>query len=321
VSTTNAVEVRLSPDALNATLREDVRRGLTATPKVLPPKYFYDARGSELFEEITRLPEYYPTGTERGLLSAHASDIARLTSAQTLVELGSGSSEKTRLLLRALAGSLHSYVPVDVSESALAAAVGALGTEFPSLVVRGVVADFEDLSRLPGEHPRLTAFLGGTIGNFEPAERVRFLAGVTGGMRPGDALLLGTDLVKDPSRLVAAYDDSAGVTAAFNLNVLSVMNRQLDGDFDLSGFAHVAVWDAEREWIEMRLRSLRDQRVHLRELDLAVTFARGEEMRTEVSAKFRRDGVASELSAAGLSLAQWWTDPDGDFALSLATPA
>lgn len=321
MSTTNAVEVRLSPDDLNATMREDVRRGLTATPKVLPPKYFYDARGSELFEAITRLPEYYPTGAERRLLSAHASDIARLTSARTLVELGSGSSEKTRLLLRALAGSLHSYVPVDVSESALAAAVHALGDEFPSLPVRGVVADFQDLSRLPGEHPRLTAFLGGTIGNLEPAERVGFLAGVAEDMPPGDALLLGTDLVKDPARLVAAYDDSAGVTAAFNLNVLSVMNRELGADFDPTGFAHVALWDAEREWIEMRLRSLREQRVHVPELDLVVSFDKGQEMRTEISAKFRRDGVADELAAAGLFLAQWWTDSAGDFALSLATPA
>ena len=321
MSTTNAVEVRLSPDDLNATLRADVRRGLTATPKVLPPKYFYDARGSALFEEITRLPEYYPTGTERGLLTTHAPDVARLTSARTLVELGSGSSEKTRLLLHALSESLDCYVPVDVSESALAAAVAALGDEFPGLAVRGVVADFEDLSQLPGEHPRLTAFLGGTIGNFEPTERVRFLAEVAEGMRPGDSLLLGTDLVKDPTRLVAAYDDAAGVTAAFNLNVLSVMNRELGADFDPSGFAHVALWDAEREWIEMRLRSLRDQRVHVRELDLVVLFARGEEMRTEISAKFRRDGVAAELAAAGLSLAQWWTDPDGDFAISLATPA
>jgi L-histidine N-alpha-methyltransferase len=321
VSTTNAVEVRLSPNDLNATLRADVRRGLTATPKVLPPKYFYDARGSELFEEITRLPEYYPTGTERGLLSTHAADIARLTSARTLVELGSGSSENTRLLLHALSESLACYVPIDVSESALAAAVSALGDEFPDLAVRGVVADFEDLSQLPGGHPRLTAFLGGTIGNLDPAERVRFLAGVAQEMVPGDALLLGTDLVKDPTRLVSAYDDAAGVTAAFNLNVLSVMNRQLGADFDPAGFTHVALWDAEREWIEMRLRSLRDQRVHVRDLDLEVSFDRGEEMRTEISAKFRRDRVAAELSAAGLSLSQWWTDPDGDFALSLATPA
>ncbi|HEU5044049.1 MAG TPA: L-histidine N(alpha)-methyltransferase [Nocardioidaceae bacterium] len=321
MSTTNAVEVRLSPNDLNATLRADVRRGLTATPKVLPPKYFYDARGSELFEEITRLPEYYPTGTERGLLSTHAADIARLTSARTLVELGSGSSEKTRLLLHALSESLACYVPIDVSESALAAAVSALGDEFPDLAVRGVVADFEDLSQLPGGHPRLTAFLGGTIGNLDPAERVRFLAGVAQEMVPGDALLLGTDLVKDPTRLVSAYDDAAGVTAAFNLNVLSVMNRQLGADFDPAGFTHVALWDAEREWIEMRLRSLRDQRVHVRDLDLEVSFDRGEEMRTEISAKFRRDRVAAELSAAGLSLSQWWTDPDGDFALSLATPA
>ena len=318
MSTTNAVEVRLSPDALTETMRTDVRDGLTATPKALPPKYFYDARGSELFEQITRLPEYYPTRAERRILTDRAAEIAALTSASTLVELGSGSSEKTRILLRALQPTLRSYVPLDVSESALAGAVTALTGEFPDLSVRGVVADFEDLTGLPGGHPRLTAFLGGTIGNLEPAERQGFLTALAGGMRDGDALVLGTDLVKDPDRLVAAYDDAAGVTAAFNLNVLSVINRELDADFDPAGFAHGARWNAECEWIEMRLRSLRAQRVVVRDLDLVVDFAEGEELRTEISAKFRRAGVAAELEAAGLSLARWWTDPAGDFALSLA---
>jgi L-histidine N-alpha-methyltransferase len=321
VSSTNAVEVRLSPEDLTESMRKDVRNGLTAAPKVLPPKYFYDARGSALFEEITRLPEYYPTRAERRILTDRAGENDARTGARTLVELGSGSSEKTRMLVRALRSSLRGYVPVDVSRSALTAAVSSLTAEYPDLEVRGVVADFEDLSGLPGEHPRLAAFLGGTIGNLEPAERSRFLATLADGMRAGDGLLLGTDLVKDPARLVAAYDDAAGVTAAFNLNVLAVMNRELGGDFDLSGFDHVAVWDAEHEWIEMRLRSTRAQRVTLRDLDLSVDFAAGEEMRTEVSAKFRRDGVAAELAAVGLSLARWWTDPAGDFALCLATPA
>jgi L-histidine N-alpha-methyltransferase len=318
VSTANAIDVRLSPDALTENMRRDVRKGLTATPKELPPKYFYDARGSLLFEDITRLAEYYPTRTERAILAARAPEVASLTAARTLVELGSGSSEKTRLLLRALKPTLDGYVPVDVSESALAGAVSTLTDEFPGLPVRGVVADFADLSRLPGERPRLTAFLGGTIGNLEPGERARFLAGVAGGMAPGDALLLGTDLVKDQARLIAAYDDAAGVTAAFNLNVLSVINRELGADFDPARFAHVARWDAEREWIEMRLRSLRAQQVHVSALDLVVSFDEGEEMRTEISAKFREATVARELTGAGLRLAEWWTDEAGDFALSLA---
>ncbi|MGZ4490024.1 MAG: L-histidine N(alpha)-methyltransferase [Nocardioidaceae bacterium] len=306
---------------LAAALRADVRAGLSATPKVLPPKYFYDGRGSELFEEITRLPEYYPTEAERSILTARATEIADLTKAVSLVELGSGSSDKTHLLLRALRGlgSLRSYVPVDVSGDALEAAVPALVAEYDGLQVQGIVADFDHhLDKLPAEGPKLIAFLGGTIGNFEPAHRRAFLAEVGAQMRPGDALLLGTDLVKDPARLVAAYDDAAGVTAEFNKNVLRVVNRELGADFDVDAFEHVAVWDAEREWIEMRLRAKGDQHVVVPALDLAVDFADGEEMRTEISAKFREQKVAAELTEAGLRLANWWTDEPGDFALSLA---
>jgi L-histidine N-alpha-methyltransferase len=311
----------LTPADAAASLREDVRRGLTSTPKVLPPKYFYDARGSELFEEITRLPEYYPTRAERSILSAHADEIADLTKARTLVELGSGSSEKTHLLLGALrtVGSLEAYVPVDVSVDAIEQAIPGLVDRYPALQVHGVVADFErHLAALPDESPRLVAFLGGTIGNFEPAQRGAFLAAVGDILAPGDALLLGTDLVKDADRLVRAYDDAAGVTAEFNRNVLRVINRALGATFDIDVFEHVAVWDAEREWIEMRLRSLREQRVDVPGLGLSVHFAAGEEMRTEVSAKFRRDRVSEELIAAGLRPSGWWTDEADDFAVSLA---
>ncbi|MFF2042076.1 L-histidine N(alpha)-methyltransferase [Kitasatospora sp. NPDC058170] len=316
--------VRLLPDDhFSTALRHDVQHGLTSEPKWLPPKWFYDARGSELFEEITRLPEYYPTRAERAILTARADEIAAATRARTLVELGSGSSEKTRLLLSALRGlgTLDSYVPVDVSESALAAAGEALAADYPGLAVHAVLADFTArLALPPGGGPRLVAFLGGTLGNLLPAERAAFLRGLRGTLDPGDSLLLGTDLVKDPDVLVAAYDDASGVTAEFNRNVLNVLNRELAADFDPDAFAHVAHWDAEQEWIEMRLRSLRTQTVKIPALDLPVHFEKDEELRTEVSAKFRRERVAEELAAAGLRLAHWWTDDEGRFGLSLAQP-
>ncbi|MEY9996367.1 L-histidine N-alpha-methyltransferase [Streptomyces sp. V4I8] len=308
----------LPEDATDAALRADVLKGLTSTPKTLPPKWFYDAQGSELFEKITELPEYYPTRAEREILVDRAGEIAAATGARTLVELGSGSSEKTRYLIDALTG-LHTYVPVDVSESALTQAGQALIEERPGLDVHALIADFTGGLTLPGTPgPRLVAFLGGTIGNLLPAERAAFLASVRALLSPGDALLLGTDLVKDERVLVEAYDDAAGVTAAFNKNVLTVIDRELGADFDPGAFEHVALWDPEHEWIEMRLRSRTAQTVKVPALDLAVDFAAGEEMRTEVSAKFRRDGVRAELSAAGLELAHWWTDGQGRFALSLS---
>ncbi|MFD5840193.1 L-histidine N(alpha)-methyltransferase [Streptomyces chartreusis] len=308
----------LPEDATDAALRADVLKGLTGTPKTLPPKWFYDAQGSELFEKITELPEYYPTRAEREILVDRAGEIAAATGARTLVELGSGSSEKTRFLLDALTG-LRTYVPVDVSESALTQAGQALIEERPGLDVHALIADFTGGMALPDTPgPRLVAFLGGTIGNLLPAERAVFLASVRALLSPGDALLLGTDLVKDEQVLVEAYDDAAGVTAAFNKNVLTVIDRELGADFDPGAFEHVAVWDRDNEWIEMRLRSRTAQTVKVPALDLAVHFAAGEEMRTEVSAKFRRDGVRAELSAAGLELAHWWTDGQGRFALSLS---
>lgn len=308
----------LPEDATDAALRSDVLRGLTRTPRTLPPKWFYDAHGSDLFEQITELPEYYPTRAEREILLARAPEIAAATGARTLVELGSGSSDKTRHLLDAMPG-LHTYVPVDVSESALRQAGEALIAERPGLHVHALIADFTAALTLPDTPvPRLVAFLGGTVGNLLPVERAGFLACVRALMSPGDALLLGTDLVKDASVLVAAYDDAAGVTAEFNKNVLTVVNRELDADFDLDAFDHVALWDAENEWIEMRLRSLRAQTVKIPAVDLAVDFAAGEELRTEVSAKFREDGVRDELAAAGLELTHWWTDREARFALSLS---
>ncbi|MEV5676598.1 MULTISPECIES: L-histidine N(alpha)-methyltransferase [unclassified Streptomyces] len=309
----------LPVDATDAALRADVLSGLTRHPKTLPPKWFYDAHGSELFEEITRLPEYYPTRAEREILLARAPEIAAVSGARTLIELGSGSSEKTRHLLDALSG-LHSYVPVDVSESALTGAAESLLAERPDLSVHALIADFTGGLALPGTPgPRLVAFLGGTIGNLLPEERATFLHSVRSLLSPGDALLLGTDLVKEEGTLVAAYDDAAGVTAAFNKNVLSVVNRELGADFPLDAFDHVAVWDPRAEWIEMRLRTRRALTVKIPELDLVVPFEAGEELRTEVSAKFREEGVREELAVAGLRLDQWWTDSAGRFALSLAT--
>ncbi|MFF8994727.1 L-histidine N(alpha)-methyltransferase [Streptomyces sp. NPDC014983] len=308
----------LPEDATEAALRADVRRGLTDEPKWLPPKWFYDARGSELFDRITELPEYYPTRAEREILAARSGEIAAASGARTLVELGSGSSEKTRYLLDALT-SLTAYVPVDVSESALTQAGRALIAERPGLEVHALIADFTaplDLPATPG--PRLLAFLGGTIGNLLPAERAAFLASVRALLDPGDGLLLGTDLVKDERVLVRAYDDAAGVTAAFDKNVLNVVNRELGADFDPDAFEHVALWDARHEWIEMRLRARTAQTVKVPALDLAVEFAAGEELRTEVSAKFREEGVSRELAAAGMKSTHWWTDTQDRFALSLS---
>ncbi|MEV4050536.1 L-histidine N(alpha)-methyltransferase [Amycolatopsis sp. NPDC049688] len=310
-----------SGDAVTAELRADVVAGLTAAQKWLPPKWFYDADGSELFEKITQLPEYYPTRSEREVLAAHAGDVAQLTDAHTLVELGSGSSEKTRLLLDALTGhgTLEAFVPLDVSESALAEAAEAISKDYPGLAVRGVVGDFtQHLALLPDGQPRVVAFLGGTIGNFLPAERATFLRSVREVLDEGEWLLLGTDLVKDARILERAYDDAAGVTSEFNKNVLRVINTRLGANFDLDEFEHVSYWDAGNEWIEMRLRARRDLTVEIPGADLTVDFAAGEHIRTEISAKFRPAGVAAELAAAGFELAHWWTDSQQRFGVSLA---
>ncbi|MGC4808295.1 L-histidine N(alpha)-methyltransferase [Micromonospora sp. DT233] len=313
------LEICLEDHDLGHGLREDARAGLAATPKWLPPKWFYDARGSELFEEITRLPEYYPTRAERAVLAERAGQIAELTGAKTLIELGSGSSEKTRLLLDAFTRrrGLGTFVPLDVSVSALRDSTERIAADYPGLRVRGIVGDFtRHLDRLPAGGRRLVVFLGGTIGNLLPAERAGFLAAMRAALEPGDWLLVGTDLVKDPAVIVPAYDDAAGVTAEFNRNVLRVLNRELGADFDPAAFSHVALWDPEQEWIEMRLRAERPVRVRV--LDLDVEFAVGEELRTEVSAKFRPERIAAELGAAGFAAEQFWTDAAGLFGVTLA---
>jgi L-histidine N-alpha-methyltransferase len=317
------IDKRLPEGFFEASLRADVLAGLTATPKSLPPKWFYDERGSELFDKITLLEEYYPTRAEREILVAAAPEIAAASRSSTLVELGSGSAEKTRLLLDALCevGTLTQYVPVDVSESALVAAADRMLARYPGLRIQPVLSDFTEHLGLPASGgPKLVVFLGGTIGNLLPRERAEFLARVREGMRDGDGLLLGTDLVKDPAVLVAAYDDAAGVTAEFNKNILRVLNAELGGNFDVEEFEHVALWDAENEWIEMRLRSMSDQTVRLSAIGMSVLFRAGEEMRTEISAKFRRQGIAAELADAGLDLTSWWTDPQNRFGLSLSVP-
>lgn len=317
------MDVHLDPGSLVTQMAQEVRAGLSARPLTLPPKYFYDAHGSDLFDQITRLEEYYPTRTERSILEERVAEIAEVTGAETLLELGSGTSEKTRLLLRTLrdAGTLTRFVPFDVDPAILTLASEQVAAEFPGLAVQPVVGDFErHLGELPRGPRRLLAFLGSTIGNLDPDQRAVFLRDVRGTLGEGDFFLLGTDLVKSSERLVAAYDDALGVTAAFNKNVLTVLDRELDADFDLDTFQHVATWDEQQEWIEMRLRSTEAQRVHVRALGLEVELARGEEIRTEISAKFRREGVTAELAAAGLELTHWWTDPAGDFALSLSRP-
>lgn len=316
------LDIHLTDGDAETALRGDARAGLTATPKQLPPKWFYDARGSELFEKITELPEYYPTRTEAALLARSVDEIASASGAQTLVELGSGSSSKTRLLLAAFGrtGTLRRYVPQDVSASALRLAMDSLAVEYPDLALHGVVGDFtKHLDRLPGGDRRMVAFLGGTIGNLTRDERYEFLRRLRAVLEPGEQLLLGTGLVVDESVMVPAYDDAAGVTAEFNRNVLHVLNRELRADFDVDAFAHRALWDAENSWIEMRLVAQRAMTVHLAELDLTVEFAAGEQMRTEISTKFRPDGVQEALEATGYRVAHTWTDADDRFALTLAT--
>jgi L-histidine N-alpha-methyltransferase len=322
---TVTVDVRLTPADLQASLRRDVRDGLARPPRTMPPVWFYDDRGCELYEQITRLPEYYPFRTEQALLRRAAGQIAEAAGASVLVELGSGNSEKTHQLLTAMARSttgLGGYVSFDVAEATLRAAATTIADEL-GIGVHAVVGDFhEHLDAIPRQGaPRLVAFLGSTIGNFSPAERSRFLADVGGHLRPSDRFLLATDLVKPADRLVAAYDDSAGVTAAFNLNLLDVLNRELGADFDPARFEHVAVWNAEQSWIEMRLRATSAMTVRLPAVALEISLRAGEEIRTEISSKFTASQVSTELEAAGLEAMGLWTDPAGDYLLTLARPA
>ena len=316
-SSTAEIAVLFSAEERDTELREEVRLGLTSMPKELQPKWFYDERGSHLFEAITRLPEYYLTSAERSILERHAGEIAALTDAVTVK---APAPTETRLLLDVIAP--RRFVPFDVSEETLRASAQRLAREYPALEVEAVVGDFEHhLPLLPKHGRRLLAFLGSTIGNLPPTRRRLFLAAVAATLGDGDTFLLGVDLVKSPARLVAAYDDASGVTREFNLNVLRVLNRELDGDFDVSAFDHVAQWNAEHEWMEIFVRSLREQTVRLEALELEVAFDAGELMRTEISAKFHRRGLINELEAAGLAVQHWWTDEAGDFAVLLATAA
>lgn len=317
-----AIEVHLDAEA-SATMASDIRRGLLSVPKELSPKYFYDERGSRLFERITELDEYYPTRAEREILAGRSAEIVAAAGAPgTLVELGSGSAAKTRHLLDAMrdADCLRTYVPVDISEEITQQTAELLVDEYPGLDVRGLVCDFEHhLERIPdtgGE--RLIAFLGGTIGNLYPYQRRAFMCRIAALMFPGDHFLLGTDLIKDSGRLEAAYDDSEGVTAEFNKNVLEVLNRELGADFDLDAFDHVARYDAEAERMDIRLRARAAQTVQLELLDLTVEFAAGEELKTEISTKFTRARLDEVYAHAGLELCGWFTDAAGDYALSLA---
>jgi L-histidine N-alpha-methyltransferase len=322
-ATTNriTIDVHLPPGGPLSGMAADVRAGLTKPFKELSPRYFYDRRGSELFEEITRLPEYYPTRAERAILEAHGAEIcATAGEPATLIELGSGSAAKTRLLLDAMrdAGHLRAYAPVDISEQITRDTAEAIAAEY-DIAVHGLVCDFErDLERIPLGGPRVIAFLGGTIGNFEPAQRASFLARVANLLGPEDRFLLGTDLVKDRATIEAAYNDSAGVTAEFNKNVLAVLNRELGADFDLDAFEHVAIWDDENLWVDIRLRSLARQVIDISALEMLVAFDQGEEMRTEISTKFAYGGLAGIYAEAALEIDGWWTDPEGLFALSLA---
>jgi L-histidine N-alpha-methyltransferase len=308
------------------TLANDVLDGLTKPFKELAPKHFYDARGSDLFEQICELPEYYPTRTELQILRDHAGEIVEDTHAGELVELGAGASDKARVLLQAMqqAGRLRRYVPLDVSQSVVETAARTLVEDYPGLQVHGVVGDFErHLEHVPARNgaPRLVALLGGTIGNFPPGTRRGVLTKIAGVLAADDRLVLGTDLVKDPHVIEAAYNDAAGVTAEFNRNLLHVVNRELDADFAPDSFTHVAFYDRRHDWMEMRLRATRACSVLVGDLDLRVEFAAGEELRTEISAKFTRERVAADLEAAGLELDRWYTDADGLFGVSLARPA
>jgi L-histidine N-alpha-methyltransferase len=299
----------------------DVRAGLTKPFKELSPRYFYDERGSELFEQITALPEYYPTRCEREILEAHSAEIVEAARPRALIELGSGSAAKTRVLLDAMqaGGCLEAYAPVDISEEITRDTADRIADEYEGVEVSGHVCDYElDLERVPVPGPRVIAFLGGTMGNFQPAQRSSFLRRIANLLDSDDRFLLGTDLVKDRATVERAYDDSQGVTAAFNKNVLAVLNDRLGANFDLDAFEHVARWDADNLWMDIRLRSLRHQVIDITGLDLQVAFGAGEEMRTEISTKFMRPGLEGIYAEAGLEITDWWTDPEGLYALSLA---
>lgn len=317
-------DLRLDEEWISRSLATDIRTGITKTKKSLPPKWFYDELGSELFDKITQLNEYYPTEAEREILNIQAAKIAEISEADHLIELGSGSSDKTRSILDAFASSnqLDSFTAFDVSEEILLSSAKQIKQRYPDVNVRAIVGDFDHhLDAVPQTGKRLFIFLGGTIGNFEPEARQRFLSSLTSQFKTGDSLLLGTDLVKEIPRLELAYNDPDGVTAAFNKNILSVLNKNLGANFDIEKFDHVARFDTDREWIDIGLRSRSDQEIYIERLNLTVNFLENEIMRTEISAKFRPEGIEQELTAAGLKIQNFWTDSANDFAVTLSTLA
>ena len=320
VSDRIVIDVHLRPTDHEAEVAE-LRRGLEVRPRHIPSRYFYDEQGSRLFDEICELPEYYQTRTERRILEHVAREIVLHSGATELLELGSGMSTKTRVLLDAMqqAGQLDRYLPFDVSREIVHEVAEQLVDEYPGLRVHAVIGDFSvDLPKVPDAHHRLVAFLGGTIGNFHPNEAVYFLRDVALGMHRGDHLLLGVDLIKAPDRLEAAYNDSAGITAAFNRNILRVVTRTLGGDFDPERFRHRAFYDRENNWIEMRLVSTRKQTVWIQQLDKTLYFSEGEEMRTELSVKYDRPRAEALLEMSGFELVDWFTDDEDLFGLILA---
>jgi len=326
--TSSTTEPRIRIDVLvddadrRAELYDATFWSLRATPRELPAVWLYDERGSLLFDEITRLPEYYPTGAEREILATRAAEIAELTKGRTLVELGAGTSEKTLLLLDALsaAGTLERFVPLDVSEEILRASAEAIAARYPAMGVHGIVGDFErDLAALPAGERRVIAFLGSTIGNLYPERRATLFRAIAAAMAPGDSFLLGVDLVKDPSVIERAYNDSRGITEQFVRNGLTNANRELQADFEQDRFAFEATWDEAREWMDIGFRTVEAHTVRVAKLEVEFALAEGERLRVEVSSKFRRDGIESELADAGLRTTAWWTDEASRFALLLAT--
>jgi L-histidine N-alpha-methyltransferase len=293
---------------------------LQAEVKALPSVWLYDEQGSRLYDEITRLPEYYLPRREGEILRARVPAIARRTRARTLAELGAGSAKNIRVLLDGLesVGTLERFVPLDVSKQTLRASAQAIAAAYPRVLVHAVVGDFErDLGVLPGGGRRLIAFLGSTIGNLYPEERGRFLANLATALAPDDAFLLGIDLVKDVARLEAAYNDSSGVTEAFVRNALTAVNRELDATFDQQRFEYEARWDPQHEWMDIGLRAPQPHTVSIHGLELDVAFEAGEPLRVEISSKFRREQFELEAGQAGLGVESWWTDPEGDFAVAL----
>jgi len=314
---------RSDPDPLVADgdHAEELRRSLARLPRTIPPRWLYDDRGSELFDRITRLAEYYPTEAERQILTTWSTTFAARTGAHTLIELGSGTSDKTRTLLDAFVGEGHirRFVPLDVSEATLVYAADVLSQRYPHLAVTPVVGDFtRHLGRLPTGETRLVAFLGGTIGNFYLEERRAFLGALGDVLAPGDWFLLGVDLLKPVDRILAAYDDPGGVTDAFIRNALTAINAELHGDFDVGNFEYVPLWDAREHRVDMRLRALEPETVTLRAVDLVLEVQPGEEIHVEISTKFDRATLTSELAEAGFESTEWFTDTAGDFALALS---